>query len=88
MPFNLEQALFNAFILIGTGIGGWLLKILWDSVEDLKNDVQLIDDKVHENFVRRDDFKDAIKDIKQDFQAAIARIEHAIEMLVQKLDEK
>ena len=84
----LEQTLFNGLILVTAGVGGWLMKMLWDSVLDLKSDVKMLDTKIHENYVRRDDFKDALKDLKHDFGMAIHKLEQTVAQLIKKLDKE
>ena len=36
------------------------MKIVWDSIQGLKADLKGLDTKMHDDFVRRDDFKDAV----------------------------
>lgn len=41
-------------------MGGWVLKVVWDAIKELQKDIILMNEK----FVRRDDFKEAIGEIK------------------------
>lgn len=59
------QDIFNALIGLGSAIGGWVLKVIWDSLKDLKAEIKELTLEVHQDFARRDDFKDAIKEIKE-----------------------
>jgi hypothetical protein len=40
--------------------GGWWLKVVWDNLKELQRDIAVMNDK----FVRRDDFKESIGEIK------------------------
>lgn len=72
-----NQQLFN-LIMTGCGaLGGWMLKVIWDAIRDLKTDVKEISQTMHNDFVRRDDFSDAVK-----------RIEYMCERIFDKLDGK
>jgi hypothetical protein len=59
---------FHDYILFGLGLVcavlGWLGKTLWDSVDKLKDDIQKITDTLSEKFVRKDDYRSDLADIK------------------------
>lgn len=54
-----------------------MLKVIWDAIRDLKSDVRDISQTMHNDFVRREDFGDAVK-----------RIEYMCERIFDKLDGK
>ena len=58
------QDLFDAAIAFCAVLGGWVLKTIWDSIKDLKHDMKEITREINQDFVRREDFKDSIKEIK------------------------
>ena len=58
------QDMFNAAIALCAVLGGWVLKTIWDSINILKYDVKEITREINQDFVRREDFKDSIKEIK------------------------
>ncbi len=64
------------------------MKIIWDSIQSLRADVKGLDSKMHEDFVRRDDFKDAVKDIKDDMKAGFNKIDSTLGLLFKKLEGK
>lgn len=71
------QNLINiAFTFIGTLIG-WVVKNIWDAVSELRSDLKDIERDLHEDYVRRDDFK-----------ASIDRIEAICHRIFDKLDGK
>jgi hypothetical protein len=43
---------------------------------------------MHDDFVRRDDFKDAVKDIKDDMKAGFNKIDSTLGLIFKKLEGK
>lgn len=44
---------------------GWVLKILWEGIKETQREIHDLDEKVTNTYVRRDDFKEAISEIKE-----------------------
>jgi hypothetical protein len=72
-----SQELFNILAMGVGGLGGWVLKAVWEAIRDLKNDVKELGYEVRVGYVRRDDFLDAID-----------RIETMVSRIFDKLDDK
>ena len=72
-----NQQLFNMFVAASGALGGWMLKVIWDAIRDLKSDMRDMSQTLHNDFVRREDFSDAVK-----------RIEYMCERIFDKLDGK
>jgi len=54
------QLLFNvACSIVGT-IAGWLFKVLWDAISDLKEDIK----EIERGYVMKDDYRIDIAEIK------------------------
>lgn len=84
----MDQTLFN-WVLSGVSVlGGWILKVIWDSIREMRQELRIIDTKMHNDFVRRDDFKEAVKDIKEDVKQGFNRVDQAFSRLELKLDNK
>jgi len=66
------QFLFNMLTGLAIGIGGWFARQLWDSVQRLKEDVHNLEVDLPRNYIRKDEFKDVLKEIR-DIQAEIFR---------------
>lgn len=66
------QFLFNMLTGLAIGIGGWFARQLWDSVQRLKEDVHNLEVDLPRNYIRKDEFKDVLKEIR-DIQADIFR---------------
>ena len=60
----LSQDLINLGFLGGGGIGGWFLKIMWDAIKDLQKDMREIENEVHRDYVRKDEFRADFDEIK------------------------
>jgi len=43
---------------------GWFARQLWDAVQTLKFDMNKLELSISDNYVKKDDFKDGIKEIK------------------------
>jgi hypothetical protein len=71
------QHLFNTIIALCGALGGWILKTIWDAIKEIKRDVKDLNREVNQDFVRKDDFRDAVK-----------RIEDMLGKIFDKLDGK
>lgn len=60
-----SQDVFNAAITLSGVFGGWILKTIWDAIKDLKMEVRELNREVNQDFVRREDFKDSIVEIRE-----------------------
>lgn len=68
---NIEQTILNwAFGLLGT-VGTFIVTALWNAIGDLRKDnaalaktISELSDKVNREYVRRDDYRDDINEMK------------------------
>lgn len=58
-----ELVRWGAYVL--TGIVGFFVKVLWDAVTKLKDDLHEIEVRFTENFVRKDEVAAAFLEMKQ-----------------------
>jgi hypothetical protein len=59
-----SQTLINiAFSLFGT-VSGWLFKVVWDAIKDLQTDQREIERELSDSFVRKDDYRIDIAEVK------------------------
>ena len=54
------QILFNIALSIIGAISGWLFKVLWDAIRDLKEDIK----DIERGYVMKDDYRIDIAEIK------------------------
>jgi hypothetical protein len=83
-----DQSFFNWILGTGGIVFGWVLKVIWDSLRDLRSEIKSMDNKMHNDFVRRDDFKDAMAEHKSDMQDGFREIKEMIGLLFKKLENK
>lgn len=67
---------------------GWLVKVLWDAVGDLKRDLGNLERNLPSVYVRRDDFRDVTQQLRTDMQVHFARIENTLNVLFKRLEQK
>ncbi|CAB4133883.1 hypothetical protein UFOVP263_36 [uncultured Caudovirales phage] len=61
----MEQSFINWLFAACGAAGGWILKIIWDAITDLKKDMKDLNKEVHEDFVRKEDYRVDIAEVKQ-----------------------
>lgn len=59
-----NQQVFNMIITASGALGGWMLKVIWDAISDLKKDVKDLNQEIHIDFLRKDDYRDDVTEIK------------------------
>jgi septation ring formation regulator EzrA len=91
----MDQTIVN-WLFAGFGATlGWVLKVVWDAIKELKADMKQIERDLPEIYVRKDDFKAAMTDIKDDFKElkhdmkdGFNKIDSTLGLLFKKLDTK
>ena len=88
----------DVFQLLTTGgalIGGWLFKVIWDTIKEVKNDMKDLSEIVHSDFARKEDFKDSIADIKtqmqqnrKEFKEDVAEVKQMLGKIFDRLEQK
>jgi len=84
----MDQTLFNWVVGVCGFLGGWVLKVIWDAIKELKSDIRQIERDLPEVYVRKDDFKEAIRDIKQDMREGFNKIDNTLGLIFKKLEHK
>ena len=74
---------------------GWFAREIWDAVKELRRDMQRIEHNLPEIYVRKDDFKRAIDEMKediretrQDMRSGFLKLEGLIGQLFDRVNEK
>ena len=91
----MDQSVIN-WVFTGFGAAvGWILKVVWDALRDLRTDIRQIERDLPEVYVRKDDFKDAVSDIKnemremrQDMKVGFKHVDDTLNVLFKRLDHK
>lgn len=91
----MDQTLIN-WLFGGFGAAvGWVLKVIWDAIKELKADMKQIERDLPEVYVRKDDFRASIKDmqddireVKSDMKEGLRGINETLALIFKKLDRK
>jgi hypothetical protein len=82
------QTIIN-FALGGfTALVGWFAREIWDAIKELRSEIKQLDQKMHTDFVRRDDFKDAMAEHKRDMERNFTEVKDLIGALFKRMDNK
>jgi hypothetical protein len=84
----MDQTLFNWVVGVCGFLGGWILKVIWDAIKELKSDIRQIERDLPEVYVRKDDFKEAVRDIKQDMKDGFNKIDNTLGLIFKRLEHK
>lgn len=69
---TLLNALFGAVLMLS----GWVLRTIWDAVNGLKRDIQELERNLPETYVRRDDYKDDMTEVKDMLKAIFNKLDN------------
>lgn len=78
------QVLFNIAFGIAGFFGGWVLNNLSKAIERLDIDVRAMP----HTYVSKDDWKEAMKDMKEEMRSGFDRMESNLNNVFKKLDKK
>jgi len=59
------QNLINLVGGAALAVIGWFARQLWDAVQKLKSDMSSLELSISNNYVKKDDFKDGVKELKE-----------------------
>jgi len=71
----MSQDLVNIVIGVAGAAMGWMLKVVWDSIRLLQDDVKDLERAMHTKYVSKDDYRADIQDIKSMVKAIFDRLE-------------
>jgi len=83
-----SQAIFDWMVGVGGAIFGWTLKIIWEAVRDMRIELKDLDKQMHEDFVRRDDFKESVRELKDDMRLGFSKVDTTLGLIFKKLDQR
>jgi chorismate mutase len=82
------QTIIN-FILGGfTALIGWFAREIWDAIKELRGEIKQLDKQMHQDFVRRDDFRDAMAEHKVDMQQGFREVKELLGAVFKRLENK
>lgn len=80
--------LFNIAVAIAGALGGWWMKAMWDGLKEMQRDMREIERELPENYVRKDDFKDVIREIRQDMKDGFNKMDATLGLIFKRLEQK
>lgn len=91
----MDQTIIN-WLFAGFGATiGWVMKVVWDAIKDLKADVKQIERDLPEVYVRKDDFKtamidvkDVVKEVRADMKEGFSKMDNTLGLIFKKLERK
>lgn len=78
------QVLFNIAVAMAGFFGGWVLNNLTKSIERLDADVRAMP----HTYVSKEDWKDAMKEMKEEMRSGFDKIEASLGTIFKRLDNK
>ena len=69
------QVAFDAVIGGLMLLAGWFLRIMWDSIKRLQQDQSELERHVSETYVRRDDYRDDMAEMKLMLRQIISKLD-------------
>jgi hypothetical protein len=76
----MSQDLVNIIVGVAGTAMGWMLKVVWDSIRLLQDDVKDLERAMHTKYVSKDDYRADIQDIKSMVKAIFDRLERKADM--------
>lgn len=67
----LELALWAVVATIG-----WFARQLWDAVKELRSDLHKLEVNLPSNYIRRDEFNEGVRQIREDLQILFKKIDN------------
>jgi hypothetical protein len=74
------QTLLNVVVGTALAVTGWFARRMWDAMDGLRDDVARLREELPKTYISRDDFKDAVGDLR----ALLERIDSKLD---RKLDK-
>ena len=70
------QSLINFAFGAVLMLSGWVLRTIWDAVNNLKKDLQELERNLPDTYVRRDDYRDDMKEVKDILHAIFNKLDN------------
>jgi len=77
---------WGAYLLVG--ILGWFMRVLWTVQEQMRKDLSELERELPIHYVRQDDFREVIRDMKEGFKEAINPVLNKLDRMEERLQEQ
>jgi hypothetical protein len=71
----MTQDLLNIIIGVAGAAMGWMLKVVWDSIRVLQDEMKALERVIHTKYVSKDDYRVDIVELKSMLKAIFDRLE-------------
>ena len=92
---GVDQSIVNWVFAAFGATASWILKTIWDAVRDLRKDLREIEISLPTVYIRKDDFREALAEVKsemremrQDIKASFLHVDETLNTFFDKLDGK
>lgn len=73
------QVIVDTIIAIVGALFGWLFKMVWDAIKELQRDIKDTNQTIHESYVRKDDYRVEIAEIKGMFNRIMDKLDGKVD---------
>ena len=73
------QFFMNMAFTVAGVLAGWIIHALWDAQKEIREDLKKIEQNIPEVYVRRDDFKEFSRDIREMFAKIMDRLDNKMD---------
>lgn len=71
----MPQDFVNIIIVVAGAAMGWMLKVVWDSIRLLQDEMKVLEREVHTRYVSKDDYRTDIQELKDMLKAIFERLD-------------
>lgn len=75
----MRQELYNVVVGVAGAAIGWILKVVWDSVRSLQEDMKEIERELHTHYVSKDDYRQDILEMKDILKQIFDRLDRKVD---------
>lgn len=84
MDFNIFE--YGAYV--ATGVVGWFVNILWTAQSKLREEFNEMERELPLAYVRRDEFRDVIREMKEGFKEAVYPVLSKLDRIEERMNEQ
>lgn len=74
-----HQFIINAVLSVFLALVGWFARQVWDAVKELQRDIHDIEIDLPRNYIRRDEFAENMRDIKDMLGKIFDRLDNKVD---------
>lgn len=62
-------------LYVVTGVITWFIKLLWNNNKKMSEEIENLRLNLAENYVKKDDLKEILREIREDFKEVMAKVD-------------